>query len=66
MGPQIAEDPCVPLPESALLRIPPRDVDEIFGCSEHGARRVGMLFRLAQRRVFRGPVDAPLLPGTKA
>ena len=41
-----------PLPENALLRIPPRDVDKIFGCSEHGTRRVDMLFRLAQRRII--------------
>jgi hypothetical protein len=47
-----------PLPENALLRIPPRDVDEIFGCSKHGARRVDMLFRLAQRRVISRTVVA--------
>lgn len=41
-----------PLPENALLRIPPRDVNTIFTCSEHGARRVDMLFRLAQRRII--------------
>jgi len=47
-----------PLPENALLRIPSRDVDQIFGCSEHGARRVDMLFRLAQRRVISRTVVA--------
>lgn len=47
-----------PLPENALLRIPPRDVDQIFGCSEHGAGRVDMLFRLAQRRIISRTVVA--------
>ena len=47
-----------PLPENALLRIPPRDVDQILGCSKHGARRVDMLFRLAQRRVISRTVVA--------
>lgn len=47
-----------PLPENALLRIPPRDVDQIFGCSKHGARRVDMLFRLAQRRIISRTVVA--------
>ncbi len=47
-----------PLPENALLRIAPRDVDTIFTCSEHGARRVDMLFRLAQRRVISRTVVA--------
>lgn len=47
-----------PLPENALLRIPPRDVHTIFTCSEHGARRVDMLFRLAQRRVISRTVVA--------
>ena len=41
-----------PLPENALLRIPPYDAERIFTCSEHGARRVDMLFRLAQRRII--------------
>lgn len=47
-----------PLPENALLRIPPRDVDQILGCSKHGARRVDMLFRLAQRRIISRTVVA--------
>jgi hypothetical protein len=47
-----------PLPENALLRIPPRDVNTIFTCSEHGAGRVDMLFRLAQRRIISRTVIA--------
>jgi hypothetical protein len=47
-----------PLPENALLRIPPRDADQIFGCSKHGSRRVDMLFRLAQRRIISRTVVA--------
>jgi hypothetical protein len=47
-----------PLPENALLRIPPRDVDRIFSCSPHGAKRLDMLFRLAQRRVISRTVVA--------
>jgi len=47
-----------PLPENALLRIPPRDVRTIFTCSAHGAQRVDMLFRLAQRRVISRTVVA--------
>jgi hypothetical protein len=46
------------LPDNALLRIPPRDVDEIFGCSEHGNKRVDMLFRLATRRLISRTVVA--------
>ena len=42
----------------ALLRIPPRDVRTIFTCSAHGAQRVDMLFRLAQRRVISRTVVA--------
>jgi hypothetical protein len=47
-----------PLPENALLRIPPRDVQTIFTCSEHGARRVDTLFRLAQQRIISRTVVA--------
>lgn len=47
-----------PLPENALLRIPPRDVNAIFTCSEHGTRRVDMLFRLAQKRIISRTVVA--------
>jgi len=47
-----------PLPENALLRIPPRDVDRVFTCSQHGAQRVDMLFRLAQRRIISRTVVA--------
>ena len=47
-----------PLPENALLRIPPRDVDRIFTCSAHGTQRVDMLFRLAQRRIISRTVVA--------
>ncbi|MDN3354623.1 NaeI family type II restriction endonuclease [Actinomadura sp. DC4] len=42
-----------PLPENALLRIPPETVKEIFGHT-HGTKRVDALFRLAQgRRISR-------------
>lgn len=47
-----------PLPENALLRIPPRDVRRIFACSEHGSKRVDMLFRLAQKRLISRTVVA--------
>jgi hypothetical protein len=47
-----------PLPENALLRIPPHDVSTIFTCSVHGNRRVDMLFRLAQRRIISRTVVA--------
>lgn len=47
-----------PLPENALLRIPPRDVDRIFTCSAHGTQRVDMLFRVAQRRIISRTVVA--------
>ncbi|HMD95035.1 MAG TPA: NaeI family type II restriction endonuclease [Trebonia sp.] len=47
-----------PLPENALLRIPPRHVDQIFTCSAHGTQRVDMLFRLAQRRIISRTVVA--------
>lgn len=46
------------LPENALLRIPPRDVEKIFACSQHGSKRVDMLFRLAQRRIISRTVVA--------
>jgi hypothetical protein len=41
-----------PLPENALLRITPTDVERIFTCSKYGTKRVDMLFRLAQRRII--------------
>jgi hypothetical protein len=47
-----------PLPENALLRIPPADVQRIFTCSEHGTKRVDMLFRLAQQRLISRTVVA--------
>lgn len=47
-----------PLPENALLRIPPRAVERVFTCSEHGAQRVDMLFRLAQQRIISRTVVA--------
>jgi Restriction endonuclease NaeI len=47
-----------PLPENALLRIPPRDVDLVFNCSPSGAKRLDMLFRLAQKRVISRTVVA--------
>jgi hypothetical protein len=46
------------LPDNALLRIPPRDVERIFACSKHGSKRVDMLFRLAQRRIISRTVVA--------
>ncbi|MGH3167960.1 MAG: NaeI family type II restriction endonuclease [Trebonia sp.] len=46
------------LPDNALLRIPPRDVEQIFSCSTHGSKRLDMLFRLAQRRVISRTVVA--------
>lgn len=46
------------LPENALLRIPPRDVERVFNCSEHGTKRVDMLFRLAQQRIISRTVVA--------
>ena len=46
-----------PLPENALLRIPPGDVERIFA-SRHGTKRVDMLFRLAQRRLISRAVVA--------
>lgn len=47
-----------PLPENALLRIPPADVRKIFTCSEHGTKRVDMLFRLGQQRLISRTVVA--------
>jgi hypothetical protein len=47
-----------PLPENALLRIPPSDVKRIFTCSGHGTKRVDMLFRLAQQRLISRTVVA--------
>ena len=47
-----------PLPENALLRIPPRDVQQIFACSAIGSKRLDMLFRLAQRRIISRTVVA--------
>lgn len=47
-----------PLPENALLRIPPADVQRIFTCSKHGTKRVDMLFRLAQQRLISRTVVA--------
>jgi hypothetical protein len=46
-----------PLPENALLRIPPADVSRIFE-PKHGTKRVDMLFRLAQRRLISRAVVA--------
>jgi hypothetical protein len=46
-----------PLPENALLRIPPADVARIFE-PKYGTRRVDMLFRLAQRRLISRAVVA--------
>jgi len=45
------------LPENALLRIPGAAVQRIFACSS-GAKRVDMLFRLAQRRLISRTVVA--------
>ena len=47
-----------PLPENALLRIPPHDVDLVFNCSPSGAKRLDMLFRLAQKRIISRTVVA--------
>ena len=47
-----------PLPENALLRIPPREVQQIFACSAAGRKRLDMLFRLAQRRIISRTVVA--------
>lgn len=47
-----------PLPENALLRIPPANVQRIFTCSENGTKRVDMLFRLAQQRLISRTVVA--------
>jgi Restriction endonuclease NaeI len=46
------------LPENALLRIPVRDVRQIFTCSRYGTKRVDMLFRLAQQRLISRTVVA--------
>jgi hypothetical protein len=46
------------LPDNALLRIPPHDVDRIFNCSAYGNKRVDMLFRLATRRIISRTVVA--------
>jgi hypothetical protein len=46
-----------PLPENALLRIPPANLMRIFE-SRHGTKRVDMLFRLAQRRLISRAVVA--------
>ena len=46
------------LPENALLRIAPADVERIFNCSEFGTKRVDMLFRLAQQRIISRTVVA--------
>lgn len=46
-----------PLPENALLRIPPADVQKIF-TAESGTKRVDMLFRLAQQRIISRTVVA--------
>ncbi len=50
--------PSSQLPENALLRIPPADVQRIFTCSKHGTKRVDMLFRLAQQRIISRTVVA--------
>lgn len=47
-----------PLPDNALLRIPPLDVERVFTCSQHGAKRLDMLFRLAQKRIISRTVVA--------
>jgi hypothetical protein len=47
-----------PLPENALLRIPPADVELIFTCSTAGTKRVDMLFRLAQQQLISRTVVA--------
>jgi hypothetical protein len=46
------------LPENALLRITPANVERIFNCSKFGTKRVDMLFRLAQQRVISRTVVA--------
>jgi Restriction endonuclease NaeI len=46
------------LPENALLRIPPADVQRIFNRSKFGTKRVDMLFRLAQQRIISRTVVA--------
>jgi hypothetical protein len=46
------------LPGNALLRIPVSDVQRIFTCSKFGAKRVDMLFRLAQQRIVSRTVVA--------
>lgn len=46
-----------PLPENALLRIPPGQVSQIFA-PKYGTKRVDMLFRLAQRRLISRAVVA--------
>jgi len=46
------------LPENALLRIPPAEVQQIFNCSRYGTKRVDMLFRLAQQCVISRTVVA--------
>ncbi len=46
------------LPENALLRISPSDVQRIFNCSRFGTKRVDMLFRLAQQRIISRTVVA--------
>lgn len=48
----------MPLPENALLRIPQDKVDIVFNCSEHGTKRIDMLFRLAQLKPVRRNVIA--------
>jgi hypothetical protein len=50
--------PSQELPENALLRIPPADVETIFTCSKFGTKRVDMLFRLAQQRLISRTVVA--------
>lgn len=46
------------LPENALLRISPADVQTIFACSRYGTKRVDMLFRLARQRLISRTVVA--------
>jgi Restriction endonuclease NaeI len=52
------------LPENALLRIPPADVQRIFDCSRYGTKRVDMLFRLAQQRIISRTVVATVAKPT--
>jgi hypothetical protein len=47
-----------PLPENALLRLPPNEVQQIFACSAFGGKRLDMLFRLAQQRIISRTVVA--------